>query len=194
MAERGIDVSYETIRRWVGKFGSRYAGWLRAKRSKPSATWHIDEVFLKIGGKQMYLWRAVDDEGEVLDILLQSKRDKLAATKFLRKAIKRTASVPQIIVSDKWRPTGAAIRSILPSASHLRGKRLNNRAENAHQPTRRREWKQQRFKSAKSAQRFLSIFSAFYNHFNIQRHLISRSTMKTFRADVTDAWRETAAA
>lgn len=194
MAERGIDVSYETIRRWVEKFGDQYAKRLRAMRSEPSSTWHVDEVFLRIGGKQMYLWRAVDNEGEVLDILLQSKRNKIAAIRFLRKAIKRAASVPKVVVSDKWRPTGAAVRSILPSAIHLRGKRLNNRAENSHQPTRRRERKQQRFKSAKSAQRSLSTFSAFYNHFNIQRHLISRSTMKTFRADVTDAWRGTAAA
>lgn len=188
LAERGIDVSYETIRRWVEKFGSQYAKRLRVKRPKPSSTWHIDEVFLRIGGKQMYLWRAVDDEGEVLDILLQSKRDKRAATKFLRKAIKRTMSVPQTIVSDKWRPTAAAIRDEVPTAAHLRGKRLNNRAENSHQPTRRRERKQQRFKSAKSAQCFLSIFSAFYNHFNIQRHLISRTTMKRFRSAAVNSW------
>lgn len=163
-------------------------------RPKPSSTWHIDEVFLKIGGRQMYLWRAVDDEGEVLDILLQPKRDKRAAIKFLRKVIQRTTSVPEIIVSDKWRPTEAAIRVVVPGANHLKGKRLNNRAENSHQPTRRRERKQQRFKSVRSAQRFLSVFSAFYNHFYIQRHLISRTTMKTFRAEAIDTWQETAAA
>lgn len=194
LAERGIDVSYETIRRWVEKFGREYAKRLRVKRPKPSLTWHIDEVFVKIGGKQMYLWRAVDHEGEVLDILLQSKRDKGAATKFLRKAIKRVGSVPEVIVSDKWRPTGAAIRAVAPSAYHLRAKRLNNRAENSHQPTRRRERKQQRFKSAKSAQRFLSAFSAFYNHFNIQRHLISRTTMKVFRAETLSSWQAVDAA
>ena len=194
LAEHGIDVSYETIRRWVEKFGRQYAKRLRATRPKPNATWHIDEVFLKIGGKQHYLWRAVDDEGEVLDILLQSKRDKGAATKFLRKAIKRVGSVPEVIVSDKWRPTGAAIRSVAPSANHLKGKRLNNRAENSHQSTRKRERKQQRFKSAKSAQKFLSTFTAFFNHFNIQRHLISRATMKSFRADVLKSWQATVAA
>ena len=188
LAERGIDVSYETIRRWAQKFGRAFANRLQRGRPKPGTTWHIDEVFLKIGGKQMYLWRAVDDEGEVLDILLQSRRDKNAATKFLRKAIRRASSVPKIIVTDKWRPTAAAIRTAIPAAQHLRGKRLNNRAENSHQPTRRREHKQQRFKSPKSAQRFLSIFSAFYNHFNIQRHLISRTTMKQFRADVMSSW------
>ena len=112
-----------------------------------------------------------------------------AATKFLPKAIKRAGSIPGVIVSDKWRPTGAAIRSVVPSAKHLEGKRLNNRAEKSHQPTRRRERKQLRFKSAKSAQRFLSTFSAFYNHFNIQRHLISKATMKQFRADVALSWK-----
>lgn len=188
MAERGIDVSYETVRRWVEKFGGQYAKRLRTQRPKPSSTWHIDEVFLKIGGKQKYLWRAVDHEGEVLEVLLQSKRDKRAATKFLRKAIRRTASVPKTRVSDKWRPTAASVRDVLTAAVHLRGKRLNNRAENSHQPTRRRERRQQRFKSAKSAQRFLSIFSAFYNHFNIQRHLISRTTMKFFRAETIASW------
>lgn len=193
LAERGIDVSYETVRRWALKFGGYYAQRLRKKRPKSGSTWHIDEVFLKINGKQVYLWRAVDDEGKVLDVLLKSKRDKNAAIKFLRKTIKRGSSVPKIIVSDKWRPTAAAIRTALPSAVHLKGKRLNNRVENSHLPTRRRERKQQRFKSAKSAQRFLSIFTAFYNHFNIQRHLISRTTMKQFRTDVTDSWRSAAA-
>jgi len=158
------------------------------KAPKPSFTWHIDEVFLKIGGKQMYLWRAVDDEGEVLEILLQSRRDKVAATKFLHKAIKRTATIPKAIVSDKWRPTAAAIREVVPSAAHIKGKRHNNRTENSHQPTRRRERKQQRFKSAKSAQKFLAISSIFYNHFNIQRHLISRSTMKRFRSAAVSSW------
>ena len=122
------------------------------------------------------------------DILLQSKRDQRATIKFLRRAIKRAIAFPKVIVTDKWRPTGAAVRAIVPSASHLKGKRLNNRAENSHQPTRRRERKQQRFKSAKSAQRFLSIFSIFYNHFNIQRHLICRSTMKRFRSDALGSW------
>lgn len=191
LSERGIDVSYETIRRWVDKFGQEYAQRLRAKRPRPSSTWHIDEVFLKIGGKQFYLWRAVDDEGEVLDILLQSRRNKAAATKFLRRIIKRHQMTPNVIVTDKWRASMSAAQDIMPSTRHLVGKRLNNRAENSHQPTRRRERKQQRFKSVKSAQRFLSTFTAFYNHFNIQRHLISRSMMKQFRTDVMNSWSAT---
>ena len=147
LAERGIDISYETNRRWCLKFGLAYARLLRARRTKPFSTWHIDEVFVRVGGRQMYLWRAVDAEGEVLDVLLQSKRGKNAASKFFRKAMKKHASAPIIIVSDKWRPTAAAIREIIPSALHMRGKRLNNRAENSHQPTLQRERKQQRFKS-----------------------------------------------
>lgn len=188
LAERGTDVSYETVRRWATKFGKLYSQRLYRLRPKPGSTWHIDEVFLKIGGKQFYLWRAVDDEGEVLDIFLQSRRNTAAATKFLRRIIKRYQTTPNIVVIDKWHPSMSAVREILPSAKHLVGKRLNNRAENSHQPTRRRERKQQRFKSVKSAQRFLSIFTAFYNHFNIQRHLISRATMKKFRGDAGDLW------
>lgn len=188
LAERGIDASYETIRRWCLKFGPAYAQRLRVHRTKPCRTWHIDEVFVRITGKQMYLWRAVDAEGAVLDVLLQSKRDTAAAIKFLRKAMKRSGISPSMIVSDNWRPIAAAIRSIVPSAEHLTGNRLNNRAENSHQPTRRRERIQQRFKSPGSAQRFLSTHAAFYNHFNIQRHLITRKTMNLFRAESFHAW------
>lgn len=193
LAERGIDVSYESIRRWTAKFGQIYAKRIRRGRPRPSSTWHVDEVFLRIGGKQKYLWRAVDDEGEVLDVLLQSKRDKAAAIKLLRRLIKRQGMAPAVVVSDKWRPTAAAIRETVPSAEHIRGKRLNNRAENSHQPTRRRERKLQRFKTPTSAQKFLSTFSAIYNLFNIQRHLVSRPTMKTFRKSAFDSWRTVAA-
>ena len=194
LAERGIDVSYETIRRWVEKFGRRYAIQLRKMRPIPSSKWHIDEVFLKIGGKQMYLWRAVDDEGEVLDVLLQSRRNKVAACKFLRHMLKKHQATPDTVVTDKWQASMSAVRDILPGAENLVGKRLNNRIENSHQPTRRRERKLQRIKSAKSAQRFLSTFTAFYNHFNIQRHLISRTTMKMFRTEVLCCWRIAVAA
>ena len=145
-------------------------------------------MFLKIAGKQFYLWRAVDDEGEVLDILLQSRRNKLAAVKFLRRIIKRHQDAPDVVVTDKWRATMSAVKDTLPSTCHLVGKHLNNRAENSHQPTRRRERKQQRFKTSRSAQQFLSTFTAFYNHFNNQRHLLSRATMKKFREDAISSW------
>lgn len=194
LAERGIDVSYETIRRWVEKFGRQYSKHLQMKRPKPSTIWHIDEVFLKIGGKQYYLWRAVDDEGEVLDVLLQSRRNKAAALNFLRRTLKKHQTTPTAVVTDKWQASMSAVHDILPSAKNLIGKRLNNRIENSHQPTRRRERKMQRFKSASSAQKFLSTFTAFYNHLNIQRQLISRTTMKRFRADALRSWQIVAAA
>jgi putative transposase len=129
LAERGIVVSYETIRRWANKFGRQYAKQLRLRRPKPSSTWHIDEVFLKISGKQFYLWRAVDDEGEALDILLQSRRNKVAAVKFFRRIIKRHHATPDIVVTDKWRASMSAVQDILPSTYYLFGKRLNNRAK-----------------------------------------------------------------
>ena len=155
--ERGIDISYETVRAWWNRFGPLFAAEIRPKRSAslrllPQWRWHLGEVFVRVNGEMHYLWRAVDAGGEVLDVFLQSKRDKTAASRFLRKAMKKHASAPVVIVGDKWRPTAAAIREIIPSASHMRGKRLNNRAENSHSPTRRRERKQQRFKSSRSAQ------------------------------------------
>ncbi len=188
LAECGIEVSYESVRRWAAKFGRSYAKRLQKRSPKPHLQWHLDEIFVKIGGKQMYLWRAVDAEGEVLDVLIQSKRNKVAAIKVLRRLMKKHAMSPSIIVTDKWRPSVAAIRDTIPSAKHVRGKRPNNRAENSHQPTRRREHKQQRFKSTESAQRFLSIFSAVYNHFNFQRHLVSRKTMRQFRRKAYEGW------
>ncbi|MEQ8441329.1 MAG: IS6 family transposase [Alphaproteobacteria bacterium] len=190
LAERGIDVSYETIRRWCLKFGLAFARRMRLRRGGADTRWHIDEVFLKIGGRPFYLWRAVDAEGEVLDVLLQSRRDSAAAKKFLQRTTSRAATQPTEIVSDKWRPTRVVVRSLFPAVSHIIGKRLNNRIENSHLPTRRRERKQQRFKSARSAQRFLSIHATFYNHFNIQRHLLPRKTMKQFRTETLEAWSE----
>lgn len=189
LAERGIDVLYETVRRWCAKFGAAYAKRRRVVRDKPSTTWHIDEVFVCIAGKQMYLWRLVDDEGEVLDVLLQTRHNKRAATRFLRRTLNKRGCAPAEIVSDKWRPTAASIQKAMSSVDHVTGKWLNNRAENSHQPTRRRERKLQRFETAKSAQRFLSTFTAFYNHFNIQRHLLSRKTMRNCREQATVAWK-----
>lgn len=116
LTQRGVDFSCETARRWVEKLGRQYAKRLRMNRPKPNSTWRIEEVFLKINGKQMYLWRAVDDDGEMLDILLQSRRNKRTAISFLRKGSKRAGSVPEVIVFDRWRPTGAAIRSVAPIA------------------------------------------------------------------------------
>jgi putative transposase len=160
MAERGVTVSYETIRRWVMHFGPIYARRLRAMRPTPTGRWHLDEVFVSIAGRQMYLWRAVDDEGEVLEILVQTRRDKDAALRLMRKLLKKRRFVPTSIVTDRYRAYNAALRDLGFSYLHRRGKRLNNRAESSHVPIRRRERKMQGFRSARSAQRFLSSHSA----------------------------------
>jgi len=190
LAERGIDVSYETVRRWALKFGRIYAQLIRRRRPPPSDRWHLDEVFLKIGGNIVYLWRAVDDEGEVLDVLVQAKRDRKAALKLLRKLLKRQGYVPNAIVTDRLRSYAAALRDLGLADRHVTGRRSNNRAEVSHQPTRRRERQQVRFKTPGSAQRFLSSHAAIANHFNVQRHLISRRTLKTLRATAVADWHE----
>jgi putative transposase len=141
LAERGVAVSYETVRRWVNHFGPMIAADLRKRRLKPHATWHLDEVYLKIGGRMVYLWRAVDAEGEVLDVLVQSKRNKHAALKLMRKLLKKYAFVPERLVSDDLRSYGAAAHDLGIESRHQRGRWKNNRAENSHQPTRRRERK-----------------------------------------------------
>ena len=194
LVERGLDVSYETIRRWVLKFGTTFARRLRRRRPRPSSRWHLDEMVVRIGGKRMYLWRAVDDEGEVLDVLVQRRRDKSAARKLMRKLLKKHGFAPTVIVTDKLRSYASAFRDIGLSARHEQGLRKNNRAENSHLPVRRRERKLQRFKSPGSAQRFLSAHAAVYNTFNLQRHLISRRTLRIFRAEATDQWNAAVAA
>ncbi len=190
LAERGIDVSYETVRRWTHKFGPAYAKRIRTGRPQSSGRWHLDEVFVRIGGKVHYLWRAVDEEGEVLDVLVQSKRDQKAALKLMRKLLKRQGFVPDVIVTDRLRSYGAALRELGISNRHQMGGRLNNRAEVSHQPTRQRERQRRRFRSPGSAQKFLSTHAAIYNQFNVQRHLISRWTMNEFRSEAFASWRE----
>ena len=188
LAERGIDVSYESVRRWVKKFGPMFARKLRQRRPRPSSQWHLDEMVVQIGGKRFWLWRAVDSEGEVLDILVQRRRDKAAAGKLMRKLLKKHCYAPTVLVTDKLRSYGAAKVALGLSARHEQGLRANNRAENSHQPVRRRERKMQRFKSSGSAQSFLSVHAAVFNTFNVQRHLISRSTLRQFRADAMTSW------
>jgi putative transposase len=194
LAERGVTVSYETARRWVNHFGPKIAADLRKRRPRPHTTWHLDEVYLKIDGRLVYLWRAVDAEGEVLDVLLQSRRNKHAALKLMRKLLKKYGFIPDKMVTDDLRSYGAAARELGISDRHERGRWRNNPAENSHQPTRRRERKMQGFKSVGSAQRFLSTHAATYNTFNVQRHLISARTHRAFRASATDTWRTAAAA
>ena len=174
LAERGIDVSYETVRRWALKFGQAYARRLRTTRPRPDVRWHLDEVFVSITGRRMYLWRAVDSEGEVLDILVQSRRNKKAALKVIGKLLKKQGFVPDTFITDKLPSYGAALKDLGLIRHHDFGGRKNNRAENPHLPVRQRERRMQRFKSARSAQRFLSTRANAYNTFNVQRHLISR--------------------
>ena len=188
LADRGLDVSYETIRRWVLKFGPTFAKRLRNQRPRPSSRWHLDEMVVFIGGKRMYLWRAVDDEGEVLDVLVQRRRNAAAARKLMRTLLKKQGFAPSVVVTDKLRSYSAAFRDIGLGARHEQGLRKNNRAENSHLPIRRRERKFQRFKSAGSAQRFLSVHAAVYNTFNLQPHLVSRPTLRVFRAECARRW------
>ena len=194
LSERGIDLSYETVRRWALKFGQAYAYRLRRFRSRSDARWHLDEVFVTINGKRMYLWRAVDCEGEVLDILVQSRRNKNAALRLMRKLLKKQGFVPDTIVTDKLPSYGAALKDLGLSKRHDFGGRKNNRVENSHLPVRQRERRMQRFKSPGSAQRFLSTHAAVYNTFNVQRHLISRRTLRQFRSAAMSEWQAATAA
>jgi putative transposase len=188
LAERGLDLSYETVRRWVLKFGPIIARELRLRRARPSDRWHLDEMVVRIAGRRMYLWRAVDHEGEVLDMLVQRRRDKRAALRLMRKLLRKQGFAPKLLTTDKLASYGAAFRRLRLACHHQQGRRANNRAENSHQAVRRRERKMQRFKSAASAQRFLTVHAALHNNFNLQRHLISRSTLRTFRAQAASHW------
>ncbi|MER6409316.1 IS6 family transposase [Streptomyces viridosporus] len=170
MLQRGVIVSYETVRRWCLKFGQSYANALRRRRARPGDKWHLDEVFVKINGVRHYLWRAVDQDGTVLDILVQNRRNKAAARRFFRRLLKGIGAVPRVIVTDKLRSYRAAHREVMPSVEHCSHKGLNNRAENSHQPTRQRERAMKGFRSVGGAQRFLAAFSGISPHFRPRRH------------------------
>ena len=189
MAQRGVDVSFETIRKWTRKFGRLFAENLRKSRSAPSSRWHLDERVVKIAGERMFLWRAVDDEGDVMDMLVQKRRDKAAAVRLLRKLLRNQGIHPEAIVTDGLASYRAAARELGCEDRHRGGRlRNNNRAENSHLSIRRRERKQQRFKSQGSAQRFLATHAAIYNTFNVQRHLIHRSTFYHLRDEAMATW------
>src|SRR6266481_2800216 len=158
MSSRGVSLTYETVREWCLKFGQTYANGLRRKSPLSGDRWHLDEVFLKINCRHHYLWRAVDQDGDVLDILVQNRRDKKAAKKFFRKLLKGLRYVPRVIITDKLKSYSAAKAEVMPSVEHLQQKYQNNRAENSHEPTRLREKVMRRFKSAGHAQRFLPTF------------------------------------
>ena len=190
LAQRGIEVSYETIRCWAIKFGPPIARNLRRREGPASPRWHLDEMVCTVGGKRMYLWRAVDDEGVVLDLVMQARRDTGAALKLLRRLLRSNPVPPEAIVTDGLASYGAALKELNLAHRHRLGRlRENNRAENSHLPIRRRERKMQGFKSAPSAQRFLTTHAAIYNTFYVQRHLICRPTLRLFTARAMRSWR-----
>jgi len=196
--ERGIDISHETIRFWWNRFGLLFAAEIRRKRvqhlrAHSNWQWHLDEVFVKINGETHYLWRAVDHEGEVLESYVTKRRDRKAALKFLRKTMKRFGQ-PHIIVTDLLRSYGAAMKVIGNADRQETGRWLNNRAENSHQPFRRRERAMLRFRRMRTLQKFVSVHASVHNHFNQERHLYSRANFKLNRAAALSEWRQLGAA
>ena len=197
LAERGIDICHETVRLWWNRFGPMFAAEIRRKRvdhmrAYTQWRWHLDEVFVKINGEMHYLWRAVDHEGEVLESFVTKRRDKAAALKFIRKAMKRHGN-HRAIVTDRLRSYGAAMKEIGNADRKQTGRRLNNRAENSHLPIRRRERAMLRFRQMKTLQKFSAVHAAFHNHFNQDRHLISRDDYKDRRSAALAEWKTLAA-
>jgi len=190
LAMRGVALTYETVRQWCLKFGQTYANGLRRKSPRPGDRWHLDEVFIKINGRLHYLWRAMDQDGDVLDVLVQTRRDKKAAKKFFRKLLKRLQYVPGVIITDKLKSYSAARVEVMASVEHLQQKCQNNRAENSHQPTRLRERLMRRFKSAGQAQRFLSAFGIISSHFRVGRHLFEACVYRAVMSSRFATWEE----
>ena len=197
LAERGIDISHETVRFWWNRFGPVFAAEIRKKRVAhmrfyPQWRWHLDEVFVKVNGKLCYLWRAVDHEGEVLESVVTAKRDKAGALKLLKRIMKKYGR-PRTVVTDGLCSYPAAMKEVGIADRQELGRRLNNRVENSHQPFRRRERAMQRFRSMKSLQKFSSVHAEVDNHFNQERHLVTRQTYKQRRASALAEWRALAA-
>ena len=191
--ERGIDICHETVRLWWNRFDPMFAGEIRRKRVQRMRQfthwrWHLDEVYVKINGEMRYLWRAVDHEGEVLESFVTKERDKAAALKFIKKAMKRHGR-PKAIVTDRLRSYGAALKEIGAVDLQETGRRLNNRAENSHLPIRRRERAMNRFRRMKTLQKFASVHASVHNHFAQERHLVSRQIYRERRAAALAAWR-----
>jgi len=188
LAYRGIEVSYESIRQWCLKFGKTYVKKLRNKHGNKSDIWFLDEVFIKIRGQLHYLWRAVDQDGEVVDILVQKRKDKKAAKRFFKKLLKKQGRVPYELITDKLRSYGSAKNELMPSVTHIQDRYANNRAENSHQRTRQQERQMRGFKSHKQAQVFLSIHGQVNNLFNLGRHLLKADHYRAFRDRALNEW------
>jgi putative transposase len=194
LAERGITVSYEAIRLWCEKFGLDYARKLRRRRGRLGDTWFLDEVFVTIRGERHYLWRAVDQDGDLIDILVQRRRDARAAKRFFRKLLRGQGSEPRWLITDKLGSYGAAHRSVMPSVEHVTARCANNRAEVSHQPTRQIERQMRNFKSAGQAQRFLSVHGVVRNLFRLGRHRLRAADYRTLRRRAFAVWSEVAVA
>jgi putative transposase len=194
--ERGVDICHETVRFWWNRFGPLFAAEIRKRRVHHASyslwRWHLDEVFVKINGQTHYLWRAVDHEGEVLEVFATKSRDRKAALKFLKRAMKRYGR-PNAVITDRLRSYGAAMKIIGIANRRLCGRWLNNRAENSHQPFRRREGAMARFRDIGTLQKFASAHASIHNHFNLERHLIRRSDFKANRSAALAEWRQLAA-
>ena len=193
LAERGVEVSYESIRLWCNKFGPKYVKRLKRRHQGFGDTFYVDEVFVKIQGRQQYLWRAVDQDGEVVDVFLQARRDGKAAKHFFKRLLKNHKGEPRKIVTDKLRSYGVAHRELIPDTIHDTTQYANNRAEVSHQPTRVRERGMRRFKSTQQAQRFLSVHATVCNLFNLGRHLVSAEHYRLLRQRAFVSWKEAAA-
>ena len=194
LAQRGIEVSRESIRLWCNKFGPKFAQRLRRAHQGYGDTFFLDEVFVKIQGKQLYLWRAVDQDGEVVDVLLQARRDVKAAKRFFRRLLKHHGDEPRKIVTDKLRSYGVAHRELIPEAIHDASQYSNNRAELSHQSTRVRERGMRRFKSRGQPQRFLAVHAAVYNLFNLGRHLTAARRYRELGQHAFASWAHAVAA
>ena len=188
LAFRGMVVSHETLRQWGRKFGQAFANWIRRRLPRAGDKWHLDEVVLKINGVTHWLWRGVDQTGMVLDVLVQSRRDKRAAKRLFRKLLKRQMRPPRVMITDKLASYGAAKKEAMPSVEHRQHKGLNNGAENSHQPMRRRERQMKHFKSAGQAQRFLSAHDGINNLFHLRREHLNASEYRAARARAFEAW------
>ena len=188
LAARGILVSHESVRQWARKLGQAFANLIGRRLPGAGDKWHLDEVVIMIAGVKHWLWRAVDQTGLVLDVLVQSRRDKRAANRLLRKLLKRQGRVPRVMITDKLASYSAAKREVMPGVEHRRHKGLNNRAENSHQPTRRRERQMKRFKSAGQTQRFLSAHDQINNLFHLRRDHITATEYRAARTRALEIW------
>jgi putative transposase len=194
LAERGITVSYEAIRNWCMKFGPTYARSLRRKQGRHGDIWHVDELFITIRGERYYLWRAVDQDGDVIDILVTKRRDRRAAKRFFVRALKQQGQVPWQLVTDQLRSYAAAHREVFPSVMHRTGRHENNRAEVSHQHTREQERQVRRFKSPQQSQRFVSVHGPIQNLFRVGRHHLKAVHYRLLRDRAFSDWRESTCA